>query len=212
MAGISPQSSRSHRATPPVGWGCPMTLNPPCGLCRLAPLAAITHTPPRGCIPSHPCGVFVLRSPFVFAYRKAGGLHACQHRPQIHAQRQGIPLGLLADYSALRQRAAPPASSRSRSLFAVVSVSQHPTSGMLCRYPPTLRVVRQRVSLPPYPRASPCPPLAPRLGTLPRGTEPAPPFAPFRRCPGGTPNLEIDICTCVQIMVFGGSLPPPNPC
>ena len=199
--GCSPQPSRCGRATPPYGRGCSTTLHPSFGRARPAPPAAITNAPPRGCIPSHPCGVFVLRSPFVFASRKAGGLHACQHRPQIHAQRQGIPLGLLADYSALRRQAAPPSTSRSRLLFAVVSVSQQPTSGMPCRYPPTLRVVRQRVSLPPYPRASPCPPLAPRLGTLPRGTEPAPPFAPLRRCPGGTP-----------ILVFGGSLPPPTPC
>lgn len=211
-AGISPLASRCCWGFPPVGRETPIASHPPLGLCRLALLAAIAHAPPRGCFPSHPCGVFVLRSPFVFASHKAGGLHACQHRPQIHAQRQGIPSGLLADYSALRRGAAPPASSRSRSLFAVVSVSQQPTSGMPCRYPPALRVVRQRVSLPPYPRASPSPPLAPRLGTLPRGTEPAPPFAPFWRCPGGTPILEIDIGTSVQVIVFGGSLPPPNPC
>lgn len=201
VVGCSPQPSRRGRATPPYGRGCPTTPHPSFGRARPAPPAAITHPPPRGCFPSHPCGVFVLRSPFVFASHKAGGLHACQHRPQIHARRQGIPSGLLADYSALRRGAAPPASSRSRSLFAVVSVSQQPATGMPCRYPPALRVVRQRVSLPPYPRTSPCPPLPPRLGTLPLGSTAAPPFAPFGRCPGGTP-----------ILCFGGSLPPPNPC
>lgn len=211
-AGISPQPSRRGRATPPYGRGCPTTPHPPFGLCRLALLAANCLAPPRGCFASHPCGAFVPGSPSILCLPQGVRQAPRQHQPSSHPRRQGIPFARLADYSAVRRQAAPPASSRSRSLFAVLSVSQPPQSGIPCRLPPSFRAVRWWACLPPYPRASPSPPLAPRLGTLPRGTEPAPPFAPFRRCPGGTPIFGIDIETCVQMICFGGSLPPPNPC
>lgn len=84
------------------------------------------------------CTLFAVRFCLPHVRRQASQ----QHQPSSHPRRQGIPFARLADYSALRRQAASPASSRSRLLFAVVSVSQPPQSGNPCRLPPSFRAVR----------------------------------------------------------------------
>ena len=210
-AGFSPQPSRRGRATPSVGRGCPTTPHPSFGLCRLAPLAAITLAPPRGCFPSHPCGVFVLRSPFVFASHTSGGKPPNSISPQAtHGGREspllgsltirhygGEPLRLQAVGAARFSPSCRSASLRSRGILAA-------------SLPPFGLCVGRLASL--LNRARPLgPPWLPASGLCPEARSPPPPSLPSVAARGALPFLKNMSDRLFPFCVSGGHCPPRTP-
>ena len=210
-AGFSPQPSRRGRATPPDSRGCPTTPHPSFGLCRLAHLAAITLTPPRGCFAPHPCGAFVPCSPFVLASQTSVGKPPNSISPQAtHGGRDtpllgsltirhygGKPLRLQAVGAACFSPWCRSASLRSRGILAA---SLPPFGLCVGRLASLLRLAHPPV--PPCLRAS---------GLCPEARSPPPPSLPSVAARGALPILGKIVQHLSKLLFSGAHCRPRTP-